>query len=83
MSIVFNLLIIQLFCFIVLLFEFAIRRMQRGGRLRAVGTSERDVANTFSISKLVNTRLWNRSQAQTVDDRPRSGLPRVTTGLQD
>ena len=40
-------------------------------------------ANTFNVSKSVISRLWNRyQQTQNVDDQPRSGRPRATTGVQ-
>ena len=65
------------------------RRLPRDERLRAIGmlqtgTSQREVANTFNVSKSVISRLWNRyQQTQNVDDRPRSGRPRSTTRAQD
>ena len=59
--------------------------MQSDERLRAMGMlqtgrSQCEIANTFSVSKSVISRLRNRyQQTQDVDDRHRSGRPRATT----
>ena len=58
--------------------------MLHGERLRAIvmlqtGRSQRGVANTFSVSKSLISRLWKRyQQTQSVEDRPRSRRPRAT-----
>ena len=63
--------------------------MQCDESLRAIGKlqtgrSQREVANTFNVSKSVISRLWKRfQQTQNVDDRLQSGRPRATTGVQD
>ena len=88
-SIIFILLIIQLLLFVCfqsfLLFEFVMRPIQRDQRLQAIGIlqtgrGQREVVNTFNVSKSVISRLWNRyQQTLNFDARPRSGRPRATT----
>ena len=74
--------------FVIALFEFSMRRMQRDEHLRAscvlqVGRRQREHANTSNVSKSVSSRLWNRyQQIYTLDDRHRSGRPRATAGVQ-
>ena len=64
------------------------QRVQRDDQLQAIGMlqtgrNQHEMDNAF-VSKSVNSRLWNRyQQTQNVDDRPRSGHPRSTTGVQD
>ena len=53
------------------------RLMQRDERLRAIGRSQREVANTCNVLKSVISRLWNMCQ------QTRTRRPRATTGVQD
>ena len=48
------------------------------------GLSQREVATHFNVHTNTIGRMWNRFRAtETIDDRPRSGRPRVTTPRQD
>lgn len=53
------------------------------GRLE-VGVTQQAVARHFGVSRQTIAALWTRyHNTQSVNDRPRSGRPRVTTAAQD
>ncbi len=64
-------------------------RLNRNQRMRAIGMIDgglrrRDVANRLGVTRITITRLLRRYRTHgSVDDRPRSGRPRVTTREQD
>lgn len=61
----------------------AAQRNNAIGRLQA-GATQQEVARHFGVSRQTISALWTRyNNTNRVDDRPRSGRPRVTTQAQD